>query len=251
MKQPRIEEMILHEDDDLIVLSKPAGVAISTENDVRAPNLSLLLGSYAPGSRLCNRVDTDISGIVVAARSFPVFKDLAQRFRKSETTAIFHAVVWGRSAFVDHEIVWPVRLTAVKSDTTHTQVFRSVVDTRKGRPATTVVSTLASSSRFSLLSCVPLTGRRLQIRAHLTREGFPLLADPLYRGEFPFLSRLKPGYRKAVDEEERAIILRPSIHLHSLAFRLFDRDCSFEAPYPKDFAYLLKVLTKYDHLAPV
>ena len=255
MKEPRIDEMILHEDENLIVLAKPAGLASTAERNEGRVNLLALLRARNPGARLCHRIDRETSGVMIAAKTFSAYRVLAELFRRRQVSKVYHAVVWGRTAFDEHAIALPLRTVAgtfrpagqAKGEPVST--FRAVVDaSRRGRPSRTIVTTLSASRRFSLLECRPLTGRMHQIRIHLSREGFPILCDPLYRGAPPFLSEIKRGYRRSGEDEERPLIRRVALHARSIGFELFGEERLFEAPYPKDFAALLKALSKYDGL---
>ena len=256
MKHVDIHELLIHEDDDLIIVNKPAGLSSIDERDQTQPSLLRLLKEYSDGVRLCHRIDRETSGVIVAAKHFPAYRHLAEQFRKREVTKIYHAVVWGRPSFQEESIDLPLRTISVKyapgdDEGDRVASFRSVVDsTRRGRPSQTIVTTIAVSRHTSLVACRPVTGRMHQIRAHLSKSGHPLVGDPLYRGKFLLLSSLKRGYRPG-GEEERPVISRCALHARSITFSLFGVERSFEAPYPRDFATLLKVLTKYDELKPI
>lgn len=254
MKQQKMEDLILYEDENLIILNKPAGVSSVADRDTTHPDLLSLLRERIPGARLCHRIDRETSGVTVAARVFPAFRVLAEQFRRRQVRIIYHAVVWGKADFDEKTIDLPLRtVPATHRPSGHTNPepvsgFRAVCDSRRGRPARTVVTVLSSSRRFSLLDCRPVTGRVHQIRAHLAKEGFPILNDPLYRGPPPFLSEIKRGYRPSGDEPEKPLISRVALHAAAIRFELFGQEHAFQAPYPRDFAALLKTLSKYDGL---
>jgi 23S rRNA pseudouridine955/2504/2580 synthase len=254
MKQQKFEDLILYEDENLIVLNKPAGLSSVAERDTTRSDLLSLLRAKVPGARLCHRLDRETSGVIVAARVFPAFRVLAEQFRRRQVHKVYHAVVWGKAGFEEKTIDLPLRTVPVTfkpigHDARESVAgFRAVCDSRRGRPSQTIVTAISTSRRFSLVECRPITGRMHQIRAHLAKEGFPVVSDPLYRGAAPFLSEIKRGYRASGDEPERPLISRVALHAVSIQFELFGQAHAVEAPYPKDFTALLKILSRYDGL---
>ena len=86
-----------------------------------------------------------------------------------------------------------------------------------------------------------------QIRIHLATQRAAICGDTLYKGKPVFLSSIKKGYRIAKDDEELPIMKRFALHAKHVIFKGLDgEDIEIDAPYPKDFATLIKLLDKFD-----
>lgn len=119
------------------------------------------------------------------------------------------------------------------------------VNNLKGKPATTYFTTLKTFFAHSLIECRPVTGRLHQIRVHLAYLKSPICGDELYGGQPLYLSKLKKRFNLKKDTEESPIMQRVSLHAYAIGFKgMKEEDIQVEAPYPKDFAVLLKQLEK-------
>ena len=86
-----------------------------------------------------------------------------------------------------------------------------------------------------------------QIRIHLATQRAAIVGDDMYKGKPVFLSSIKRGYKLTKGEEEQPIMKRFALHARHLVFKgLNDQDIVIDAPYPKDFATLIKLLDKFD-----
>ena len=86
-----------------------------------------------------------------------------------------------------------------------------------------------------------------QIRIHLATQRAAISGDNMYKGKPVFLSAIKKGYRISKDDEELPIMKRFALHAKEIVFKgLDEQDISIQAPYPKDFTTLLKLLDKFD-----
>ncbi len=180
---------ILHEDRDLVVLDKPAGLVVhpgagnATGTLVQAllhhcRDLSGIGGVERPG--IVHRLDKETSGCLVIAKNDAAHQSLAAQFADRTVEKIYLAVVEGTLRRPSGVIE-----AAIGRHRAHRQ--KMAVDlTGKGREAVTHYRVLAAGGGLSLIECRPKTGRTHQIRVHLKHLGHPLAGDPVYgrRGRF-------------------------------------------------------------------
>ena len=104
-----------------------------------------------------------------------------------------------------------------------------------------------SRGSYSLLRCLPLTGRTHQIRVHLRHAGFPIVGDELYGGKPLWLSRIKPNYRLKPGHEERPLISRVALHAEilELAHPVTKEALVITAAWPKDLTVAVKYLRQF------
>ncbi len=259
---PSIEVPILHEDDDVMVMNKPAGLAVEPERWHR--HLASLSGALMkialdrepdeetrePGEvalsfrpRLVHRIDKDTSGCVVVAKHLEAERALRAAWDGGGVRKSYLALVEGEHPLADGEsemIDLPLDSDARKSG-------RMRVQKRGGKPSRTRISVAERYRGYTLLACEPLTGRTHQIRVHLAASGFPLAVDPYYgRRDALLLSEIKSDYRAKRGRAERPLIDRLTLHAREIAFPSAGGgdEIRVEAPLPKDFERTLKQLSK-------
>ena len=175
---------IVHEDDELIVIDKPAGLVVhpAPGNPDRTlvnalihhcgESLSGIGGVRRPG--IVHRLDKDTSGLMVAAKSDRAHQSLAQQFAARSIERAYVAVVWGVPQPLTGEIDAPIGRNP------HNRRKMAVVQ-RGGKQALTryrVRQRLTANA--SIVSCKLATGRTHQIRVHLAHAGTPVVGDRLY-----------------------------------------------------------------------
>jgi 23S rRNA pseudouridine1911/1915/1917 synthase len=218
---------VLFEDNDLIVINKPAGLVVHPGAGHRGHTLVNALlnhcvtlsgigGKERPG--IVHRLDKDTSGCLVVAKNDAAHRGLSRQFADRAVEKIYLALVAGKlrqAAGVIEE--------AIGRHPVHRQ--RMSATTLRGRAAKTEYRVARSSDRASLLECRLHSGRTHQIRVHLHHLGHPVLGDKVY------------GPRRAKD------FPRQMLHAWKLGFRhpRADEWRSFEAPLPGDFAAAIKV----------
>jgi 23S rRNA pseudouridine1911/1915/1917 synthase len=267
---PEAEIPILYEDEDMLVLDKPSGLAVEPERWARgAASLAGALLALARARtrarkessedseedagddgplvlrlRAVHRLDKDTSGALVVAKNLEAERALRGAFEHDLVRKTYLALVEGEHPLEDgaeQEIDLAIGPDEKRSG-------RVVIDPRDGKPARTLVSVVQRFRGFTWLACRPLSGRTHQIRVHLSAVGFPLAVDPLYgrRGEL-LLSQVKAGYRAKRGRPERPLISRLTLHAAAIevpAPRDPARTIRVEAPLPKDLSQLLKQLAK-------
>ena len=232
------KELILHEDDDLYVINKPAGISCLAEHDTATTCLFDLMKAYNPDARLCHRLDKHTTGCMIVSKNDNCYRHIAMAFEHRKIQKTYHAIAHNPSGFNQEKI----ELALVKKGN------NTGIVAKTGKEATTIITTAKCYKHFSLIACQPITGRFHQIRLHLSHIGHPLVADELYGGELPYLSQVKSRY-KSSKREENPMINRYVLHAYQLKFTsINNNDIEIAAPYPKDFQTLLKLLDKNDQL---
>ena len=236
---------VIFEDDDLLVLSKPAGMVVHPGAGLRsgtlvhallarAPCWSTIGGEERPG--IVHRLDRGTSGVMVVARNDQAHRSLSHQFKARTIEKTYVALVWGevaRDAFVvDAPLGRDTRL-------------RRRMSTRTARPrdAATEFRVIERLSGFTLLEARPRTGRTHQIRAHVRSVQHPIVGDIEYGGD---RSRDLPEgvLREAIGSFDRL-----ALHARRLAFThpSDGRRLSFESPVPEEMDNLLALIRREAH----
>ncbi|HEY4300320.1 MAG TPA: pseudouridine synthase [Candidatus Didemnitutus sp.] len=232
---------IVHEDEQLVAIDKPAGLAVGRDPRARsAPNLTdEVRARWGAAAAIVHRIDDEASGLVLCAKTKPALDALTGQFQSKTARAVYLAITAGcplmDSASID------LQLETDASDPRRMHVVK-----RHGLNASTEFAVLSRLGRFGQLECRPRTFRRHQIRIHLAAIGAPVLGDALYgNGAELLLSDLKRGYKGR--DEERPLIARLALHASAITVA-HPRDglpLTLQAPVPKDFAVALRNLEKF------
>jgi 23S rRNA pseudouridine1911/1915/1917 synthase len=202
---------ILYEDDDLLVVNKPAGMVVHVGAGIKSGTLVNALlhhvgklstagGELRPG--IVHRLDRMTSGLVVVAKNDFAHRELSAQFKAQEVHKTYLALVHGRIANDCGEIS-----TSVGRDPKRRIRMRS--GGIGAREACTRYRVLRRFPHFTLLEAEPQTGRTHQIRVHLSSIGHPVVGDTLYGAP----SRLR------IDSKEEKTLERNFLHAAALQFR--------------------------------
>lgn len=230
----------LHAERDLLVVLKPAGVAVECERGqddrpFRAGLLHLLreLGRAGDRPRPAHRLDKDTSGALLVATTRAGLTALTAQLEAHTVEKTYLALVTGVPRAERGEVDQP--LLGARGE--------------EPRPALTRWEVVERFRRHALVRAWPVTGRPHQIRLHMQAIGHPLLVDPQHGGGTELLlSRIKRGYRGRRDEPERPLIARLTLHAQAVGFDspADGRRVTVEAPLPDDFQVALRQLRKWD-----
>jgi tRNA pseudouridine32 synthase / 23S rRNA pseudouridine746 synthase len=165
---------ILHQDADLLVADKPAGLlTVPGKGEDKADCLIARLRADHPSVLLVHRLDTDTSGVIVFALNRKAQGHLGKQFEHRQTEKTYIARVWGVMAEDQGRVDLPLTVDWPNRPRQH-------VNHAAGRPAQTDWKVLARGQGETRVALMPLTGRSHQLRVHMAALGHPILGDPLY-----------------------------------------------------------------------
>lgn len=233
---------MIYEDDDLIVVDKPAGMVVHPGAGIESGtlanalvhhfnSLSKVAGSIRPG--IVHRLDKDTSGLLVVAKNDLAHQRLSDQFREREVFKIYIALVYGRVSKERGEI------EARIGRGTHNRTRMAVLKGGAGRPAHTIYEAAKRYQDFTLLRVQIKTGRTHQIRVHLSHIGHPVVGDVSY-GSGRNNSINNVAIKRAVQS-----LGRHFLHSTELAFnhpRSGER-LEFNSPLPTELTALLAHLS--------
>jgi RluA family pseudouridine synthase len=235
LKNISISDILLFEDDDYFVVSKPPFIA-TLEDRVEKVNLLGLAREYSSDAQACHRLDKDTSGVLAFAKNPEAYRHMSMQFEKRQIEKVYHAVVDGNHALQDVLVDLPI----LKQNDGTVKISK-----REGKPAQTYFTTLQSYRQHTLVQCKPITGRMHQIRIHLATLKASITGDDMYGGKPFFLSSVKRGFNLKKQTEEQPIMRRMALHAQALTFEdLKSETKTVEAPYPKDFQALVRQLER-------
>jgi len=223
---------IVFEDDNLMVVNKPAGMVVHPAAGhatgtlvhaalAHAPQMAGIGGEKRPG--VVHRLDKDTSGLILLAKNDQAQRFLQDQFRLRKTVKIYLALVDGHP---------PTPVGRIEAAIGRSQLQRklmAVTSVEKGREAVSEYKTLESFKEHDLLEVRPLTGRTHQIRLHLAFLGCPVTGDRVYGHKRPTLP-----------------LTRHFLHAARLTIRLLNEEepRTFEAPLPTELVDVLETLRR-------
>ncbi len=227
---------VIYEDDDLLVINKPAGLVVHPgAGNARGTLLNGLLAhapqlESLPRAGIVHRLDKDTSGLLLVAKSIPahtaLVRELAERSISRQYLAICSGVLTGGGridAAIGRHPVDRTRM-AVREN---------------GRPAVTHYTVIARFRAHTYVNVVLETGRTHQIRVHFAWRGHPLVGDPVYGGRLALPAGASDALRDALRSFRRQALHAARLEL---AHPLAGQALAFEVAPPADFLALLETL---------
>ena len=211
---------IIYEDEDIIVINKPAGMPIHPSMNNYYNSLANALAWYYQEQgkpfifRCCNRLDRDTSGLTVVAKHMVSSNILSSMTARHQIEREYLAIVRGHVTPFEGTINAPIGRTG-------SSLIERKIDFENGEHAITHYHTVFEKNGLSLVSLILETGRTHQIRVHMKHLGFPLIGDYLYNPDMELIDR-------------------QALHSHCLRFLhpITGRQMTFTADLPEDMARL-------------
>lgn len=216
-----IRHYILHEDDHVLVLNKPAGLAVQGGTGQRL-SVDAMLEALTPEGKekpkLVHRLDKDTSGVLVMGKSARAAAELAKAFARHTAEKYYWAIVVGVPSHERGEIDLPL---AKVNEGGRNQTEKMAADMEDGKDAVTRYRIIERRGKhLAWVELLPLTGRTHQIRVHMNAIGHPLLGDGKYGGANAFPEGLN---------------LPKQLHLHARRLvipKFFGKTLDVTAPLP-------------------
>jgi len=238
-----LDYSVIFEDEDLLVLNKPAGLPVHPSASYHRHTLTHLLRvrlGADHGWELAHRLDRETSGVLVLGRRGG---GSGRALKRAFLGRAVHKLYW---ALVHGEVKGPMRIDLTLGPALHSKIRvkmgpRALED--GGLAALTAVTPLSGALSFrdrpiSLVAAAPFTGRQHQIRVHLAEVGHPVLGDKLYGAAEEGFIAVAEGLRSLDDLGRELGLLRHALHARSLtlAHPRSGESMTFVAPWPEDLA---------------
>ncbi|NEM99581.1 RluA family pseudouridine synthase [Pontibacter burrus] len=244
---------IVYEDDELLLVNKPAGMVVHPAYNNWTGTLVNALtyhmqnlptgrnGEGRPG--LVHRIDKDTSGLLVIAKTEYSMAFLAKQFYDHTIERTYYALVWGIPKSDSGTIVGHVGRSAKDR-----KVMTVYPDGSYGKHAVTHYKVLRKFKHVSLVQCNLETGRTHQIRAHMKFIGHPLFSDTTYGGDKILYGTPNGSYKAFVDNALK-LMPRQALHAKSLGFihPITKQQLQFNSELPEDFTAVLEKWELYEN----
>ncbi len=233
---------ILHEDEQILIVSKPSGLLTIPDRMGNKESLLGLLEQKFGKVFVVHRLDRETSGVLCFARNEAAHRNLSLQFEHHTTDKFYLALVDGVLHHEEGEIDKPIG--------EHPVIPGKMAISNSGKPSLTFYRVAERFKHFTLAEVLIKTGRTHQIRVHFQSIGYPLAVDALYgRRAAMYLSEIKGKSYKSgkYSEEERPLMERTSLHAARLRIDhpATGERLEFKAELPKDFAAVLNQLRKW------
>ncbi len=250
----KIDLDIRYEDEDLIVVHKPAGMVVhpgignyrgtmvnALMHHLQNQELPVMEGNPSNRAGLVHRIDKNTSGLLVVAKTDYALTHLANQFFKRTTHRKYHAIIWGEpegeSGYINKNI---------GRDPRHRKKMTVFEEEDKGKWAGTFWKMIEPLYYVSLIECKLETGRTHQIRVHMNHLGHPLFNDERYGGDKIMKGTIYTKYKQFV-KNCFGILPRQALHAKELGFihPSTNKEMYFDSDLPEDMANCLNQWRTY------
>jgi len=249
----KIDLNIVYEDDDLMIINKPAGLVVhpgsgnysgTLLNGVAwhlQKNNPLISEQSLPRFGLVHRIDKNTSGLLVLAKNDKTMRHLAKQFFDHVVRREYTALVWGDLGKEEGTIV-----AHVGRNQRYRKLFAAYPDGEHGKDAITHYTVLERFNYVTLVQCVLETGRTHQIRVHMKLIGHPVFNDDTYGGDKILKGTVYAKYKQFVDNCF-SICPRQALHAKTLGFLhpSTGKEIFFESVMPDDLQSVIEKWRNY------
>lgn len=249
----KIDLNIIYEDDDVMVINKPAGLVVHPGSGNYSGTLLNGVAWYMqqndpaineavlPRYGLVHRIDKNTSGLLLMAKNSKAMTHLARQFYDHSVNRKYVALVWGDIKDQEGTIV-----AHVGRNLRHRKLFEAYPDGDHGKEAITHYTVLERFNYVTLVECVLETGRTHQIRVHMKYIGHPLFNDDTYGGDKIVKGTVFAKYRQFVDNCF-VICPRQALHAKTLGFvhPSTKKEMFFETELPDDMKQVIEKWRSY------
>ena len=170
---------IVYEDDNLIIVNKPQGVAVhpdsKTSSNTLIDNINEYLETKNESARLCHRIDRNTGGIVISAKNYEALSCIKEKLSSNEIHKHYICMVYG---IMDKKA--DTLNAYLTKDSRKSHVYVNDQPEAHSLPITTKYTVVSEGENYSILDIELLTGRTHQIRAHMAHIGHPVIGDGKY-----------------------------------------------------------------------
>ena len=238
---------IVHEDSDLIIINKSAGISMhpgagNYDNTIvnalinyDSKNLSNIGDELRPG--IVHRIDKDTSGLIVIAKNNITHENLSKQFNEHSIDRVYQTLIWGKLRPQNGKIE-----TLITRSSKNRQLME--VGISKGKKAVTNYKTLEvfeneKTPTFSFVECKLETGRTHQIRVHMSYKGNNILGDKKYKKKFKKFKNIDSDLEKSILNLDRQFL-----HAKAIGFihPITGEKLEFTSNLPQDLGMILKKL---------
>lgn len=243
---------VVYEDDDMLIINKPAGLVVhpghghfrGTLVNALAHHLGLRQGPDAQDERmgiLVHRIDKNTSGLLVVAKNDEAQLHLAKQFFYHTIERKYVAIVWGNVKDDEGTIIGNIA-----RDPNDRLRFKVFPEGDIGKHAVTHYKVLERFGYVTLVECKLETGRTHQIRVHMNHIGHPLFNDDRYGGDKILKGTLYAKYKQFIDNCFK-LLPRQALHAKTLGLEhpVTGKHILFETPLPADMTSLIEKWRKY------